>query len=317
MPNKATDTSGQEGHQPARQIRLGIYGYGEVGHGIAYGLATAGLVAITAYQRAPLKQLAIDRMRLSGVRHVESPAELAAHSDLIVAATQGTEALGAADAIGAHLRSTHCYVDLSSATPKIKQAIAARLAASGAEFADGVLEESPLQAEHRVAILASGPSAARFRDTMNPWGMQITMVGADTGRAAAIKGLRQILTKGHMALLIECAVAARRYGIADEVFASAAAWFDAEPFQSNAGRVLRSTTVHARRRAAEAAMAADMLGEMGIEPIMCSAAENLLGRIADLDLATALGGAAPATVEEALRLLESYAHASPGGPDGR
>ena len=312
MPDQAITATVPEALPPPQQIRLGIYGYGEVGHGIAYGLAKAGLASITAYQRPPLTQLAIDRAQLSGVRRVDSPAELAAQSDLILAATQGTEALGAAEAISAHLSPAHCYVDLASATPKIKQAIAARLAASGAEFADGILEGSPLQAEHRVAILASGPGAVRFGNTLNPWGMRIAVVGPEIGRAAAIKALRQILTKGHMALLIECAVAARRYGIADEVFASAAQWFDAAPFQGTANRVLRSTTVHARRRAAEAAMAAAMLEEMGIDPLMCSAAENLLGKVADLDLTTALGGAAPATMEEALRLLERYARASIG-----
>ena len=315
MPNKANDAAGQEALPPPQQIRLGIYGYGEVGHGIAYGLAKAGLVSIAAYQRPPLMQLAIDRAQLARVRRVESPAELAARSDLILAATQGTEALRAAEAISAHLTPAHCYVDLASATPKIKQAIAASLAASGAEFADGILEGSPLEAEHRVPILACGPGAARFGNTMNPWGMRITAIGPEIGRAAAIKGLRHIMTKGHIALLIECAIAARRYGIADEVFASVAEWFDSAPFQSTASQVLRSTTVHARRRAEEVAMAAAMMDEMGIEPIMCSATEKLLGKIADLDLRTSLGGAAPATVEAALRLMERYADASSTTPD--
>ena len=62
-------------------------------------------------------------------------------------------------------------------------------------------------------------------------------------------------------------------------------------------------------------MAAEMLGEMSIEPIMCNATEKLLGKIADLDLRTTLGGAAPATVEAALRLMERYADASSNTPD--
>lgn len=285
--------------------RLGIFGYGEVGHGLALGLRAAGLASIAAYQRMPHSALTQARARDSGVRLVATPAELAQAAGLIVAVTQGSEALNAARAMREALRPHHCYVDLASATPRTKQEIAGMLAPSGALVADGAIEGSPLDHQHRFPVIASGPGAAVFAEAMTPLGMRITVVGPEIGRAAAIKGLRHILMKGQIALLVECAVAAKRYGIREEVLASAAEWYDALPFMTNASRLLRTTTVHAARRAEEAGMAQSMLEELGLEPVMTRATVTVLERIAQLGLRERLGGVAPESHVAALDLMEA------------
>jgi 3-hydroxyisobutyrate dehydrogenase-like beta-hydroxyacid dehydrogenase len=289
------------------QVRLGIYGYGEIGHAIALGLAQMGLRSIVALQRAPLSPLARERMALSGVDIADSPAELAAGADLIIAATQGAHALAAGKAIAPCLEAHHLSVDLASASPQVKVEIAAALAQSGSAVADGIIEESPLTAGHRISIVASGPAARRFHDLMSPWGMRIAVAGDQVGRASALKCLRQIMTKGHMALLIECFTAASRYGLKDEVFASTAQWFNAGSFEELAERVVVSTTVHATRRAEEAGMAVEMLREMGIAPLMSSAAQQVLGKVAQLDLRSRLGGHSPPNMAAALELMRGYA----------
>jgi 3-hydroxyisobutyrate dehydrogenase-like beta-hydroxyacid dehydrogenase len=139
---------------------------------------------------------------------------------------------------------------------------------------------------------------------MTPWDMRISVVGAEVGRAAAIKGLRHILMKGQIALLIECAIGAKRYGISEEVLASVAEWYDALPFMANATRVLRTTTVHAARRAEEAEIAQAILEELGIEPVMTRATVTLLGRIAKLGLRERLGGVVPDSHETAVDLMD-------------
>ena len=47
------------------QLRLGIFGYGEVGHGLALGLRAAGLEAISAFQRDAHRPVIQERARLS------------------------------------------------------------------------------------------------------------------------------------------------------------------------------------------------------------------------------------------------------------
>jgi len=289
-----------------RQFRLGIIGYGEIGHGLALGLARAGLGSIAAFQRAPHSSLTIERAAASNVRLVGTPAELALSSDIIVAVTQGSQSMTAVRSISSALDAQHCYIDLASATPQTKRHIALELAASGALFADGVIEGSPLEHEHRFRVIVSGPGAQTFADTLNPWGMRISIASAEVGRAAAIKGLRHILMKGQIALLIECSIAAKRYGISDEVFASVAEWYDALPFMTNASRLLRTTTVHAGRRADEAQMAQSIMEELGIDPIMTRATVEVLRKVEALGLRQQLGGVVPTSSESAIDLIEAY-----------
>jgi len=286
--------------------RLGIYGYGEVGHGLAVGLGKAGLTGIVAYQRRPHTALTAERAATSGVHLAPSPGELARNSDIIIAVTQGSEAIKAAQAIAPDLDSHHLYVDLASATPRIKEEIAAVLAPSGCMVADGAIEGSPLEHEHRFPIILSGPGAQAFVDAMAPYDMRIAIVGAEIGKSAAIKGLRQILMKGQIALLIECGIAARRYGISDEVLGSVAEWYDALPFMTNASRLVRTTTVHAERRSEEVAMAMSILADLDVEPVMARAALETLQRVAKLDLRTQLGGSPPESFDEAISLMEAY-----------
>lgn len=76
---------------------------------------------------------------------------------------------------------------------------------------------------------------------------------------------------------------------------------------ANANRVLRTVTVHAKRRAEEADMAKALLADLGIEPIMAAATSTLLHRIGDLGLRVSLGAVPPASAEEAIDLMQAYA----------
>ena len=298
-----------EAAAPPPQVRLGILGYGEVGHGLALGLRKAGLASIAAFQRTPHSPLTLERAQASGVRLVGSAEALADCADVVIAVTQGRESLAAARAICPGLSARHCYVDLASAAPSTKRQIAELLEGTGAAYADGVIEGSPLEHEHRLPILVSGPGASRFAGALNPWQMRIAVAGAEVGRAAAIKGLRHILMKGQIALLLEGLVAARRAGIQDEVLVSVAEWYDALPFTQNATRLVRTTIVHARRRAEEAAMARDIALDLGIDPIMTRATVATLEKVAALGLRESTGGVLPASLDAAIDLIcEHWVH---------
>lgn len=252
-------------------LRLGIYGYGEVGHGTALGFIKAGAGTVHAYQRVPVRDSIRALAEGAGTVLVDTPLELARRCDVIIACTQGSKAADAARAIAPALRADHLYMDLSSATPSIKRAIAAALAPSGALFADAAMEGSPLVHLHAYGTLVSGPGAQACVDRLNPWGMRIAVVGSEVGQAAAIKGLRHILTKGQIGLAIECGLAARRLGIGAEVFQSVTEWYDAMSWLENVSRLTRTTAVHAGRRFEEACMAVQIMKELGIDPVMTPA----------------------------------------------
>ncbi len=300
--------------QERKQVRVGIYGYGEVGHGLALGLIKVGLQSVVAFQRNPQRPLIAGRVRESGVRLVSSALELAAQADLIIAVTQGAPSVQAARDIRAGLSARHCYVDLASTSPKVKLDIEAVLDGSGALFSDGAVEGSPLEYEHRMPLIVSGPGAQRFHDLMTPWGMQIQIVSPDTGKAMAIKGLRNVLTKGQIALLVECTIAARRMGISEQVLGSVAEWYDARPFMTNANRLMRTTAVHAERRADEAELAMGILEDLGVEPLMTRATVETLRRIGALGLREQLGGMLPETADDAIELMQAYNNPHPQRP---
>jgi 3-hydroxyisobutyrate dehydrogenase-like beta-hydroxyacid dehydrogenase len=287
-------------------IRLGILGYGEIGHGLALGLGKEGLGGIVALARSPESMLTKERIAASGARLVATPAELARSADIIIAVTQGTESLGAAKSIAGSLGPQHRYIELASATPGEKQEIAAVLASSGALVADGAIEGSPLEHGHRFPVIVSGPAAQAFHDALVPWGMKIRIVGEILGQASAIKTLRHNLTNGLIALLIETAVAEKRLGIRGEVLSSVAEWVDELPFMDNATRLLRTTTIHARRRTEEVQMAENALRGLGMTPLMAGSAAEVLDKVARLNLRDRLGGVVPARYEDAVDLLEEY-----------
>jgi hypothetical protein len=87
------------------------------------------------------------------------------------------------------------------------------------------------------------------------------------------------------------------------VIESAAQWHDALPWRANALRIIRTTPVHAGRRAEEADMARALLESLGVDPVMTRATVDVLGRVATLGLRDALGDRSPQTIEAAIDLM--------------
>src|SRR5580698_9182494 len=115
----------------AEQIRLGLVGYGEIGSTLGRGLRGQGLISIVAYDRyafdGPYSGLIQQRAEEVGVPLVRDHAALAAQADLILGVTPGSASLDSAGALAAVLTPGHWFVDVASATPGIKRAVAARV----------------------------------------------------------------------------------------------------------------------------------------------------------------------------------------------
>ena len=292
----------------ARQIRLGLIGYGEVGNGIGLGLREQGLEQVVAYDIAafegPFSELIQTRARKAGVRLVQSPAEVAAAADYIIAVVPGSECVLAAEAHAPHLDAHHLYLDIASATPRVKQRVGETLHSRGAQVGDGGIMGSPLQDGHRILIKASGPSAQAFHTAFAPWGMRIDVVGSTLGAGSGIKIVRSIVMKGMEALFLECALTSARYGIQDEVFASISEFMDGRPFLETVKFLLRTDAIHAERRAEEASMSADAAEEVGIDPVMTRSTTRTLQRVADMGLKEHFGGVVPDDYKTAVEAVD-------------
>ncbi|MBV1796700.1 NAD(P)-dependent oxidoreductase [Siccirubricoccus sp. G192] len=291
----------------ARQVRLGLVGYGEIGSTLGAGLRGSGLAEIAAYDKyafdGPYAGLIQGRAREAGVALLRSPAELAERAELIIGATPGSASVASAAALAPHLGPRHLMVDIASATPGVKQEVARRLAGSGAAFADGSIVGTPKDG-HAMPILAAGAPAAQVRDALLPWGMRIEVVGGRIGDASAIKILRSVVMKGLEALLLECLLGARRYGLDATVLASIERSL-ARPFSQVAQGMLTTNAIHAGRRAEEAAMSAETLAEIGLDPVVTRAVAERLRWVADLGMKEHFGGTVPRDYQEALDGIET------------
>jgi len=291
----------------AAQIRLGLIGYGEIGSTLGRGLRQSGLAKIASYDKGafagPFSDLIRRRAQEAGVTLVGSPVELAGCADVILGVTPGSASLESAAAFAPHINATHLFVDVASATPKVKQAVADRLRASDAVIGDASIVGTPRDG-HAMPILASGPGAEPMRDALTPWGMRIEPVGPEIGSASGIKILRSVVTKGLEALLVECILGARRYGVNDVVLASLGKTLS-RPFAEVVNGLLTTDVIHAARRAEEAAMSAEALADIGIEPLMTRATAARLDWVAGLGLKERLGGVVPANWSDAIVAIET------------
>jgi 3-hydroxyisobutyrate dehydrogenase-like beta-hydroxyacid dehydrogenase len=120
-------------------------------------------------------------------------------------------------------------------------------------------------------MLLAGPHADAIAPVLAALGMRVSVAGAETGAAAAIKMVRSVMIKGIEALTLECFLAASRAGVIDEVAASLKNNYPGLDWAKIVPYNLERMANHGERRAAEMEEVADTLRELGVEPLMTSA----------------------------------------------
>lgn len=292
-----------------KQICLGLVGFGEVGSTLGQGFRNEGLIEIASYDKyafdGPFSELIQSRAAKARVPLVKSPQELARRSEIILSVTPGEASIESAEAFAPHVTAKHVFVDLASATPKIKRSAGQALRDAGANFADASIMGTPHADGHRLPILASGPAAEEFRDVMSPWGLKIELISGELGAASGIKIMRSVIAKGLEALLVECVLGARRYAIDEAVLHSFGRFMDSRPFEEIANFFLVSDVIHAERRAQEARMSVNALEEAGVDAIMTRATAERLEWVSRLDTKAHLGGTIPEHYTQAIEAIET------------
>jgi hypothetical protein len=116
--------------------------------------------------------------------------------------------------------------------------------------------------------LIAGPHAEEVSPLLRELEMQFTVVGRETGSAAAIKMIRSVMIKGIEALTLECFLAASRAGVLEEVTASLKNNYPTLDWTKIADYNLERMASHGERRAAEMEESAATLRELGLDPLM-------------------------------------------------
>ncbi len=258
---------------PNGKPTIAFIGFGEAGQAIAAGLREAGVETMAAWdilfpQAAgeKLKQAAV----AAGVRCANSAADAVGSVDLIISAVTAASSVDAAQSVKAHLAGSPYFLDINSVSPGRKQDTA-KLLGDGGRYVDVAVLAPIHPARHQTPMLLAGPHADAIAPALASLGMLVSVAGAETGAAAAIKMVRSVMIKGIEALTLECFLAASRAGVIDEVAASMKNNYPGLDWAKIVSYNLERMANHGERRAAEMEEVADTLRELGVEPLMATA----------------------------------------------
>ena len=253
--------------------RVSFIGFGEAGQAIASGLRETGIERIAAWDIL-FPEPAGERLRAAGekigVRLANSAADAVAETDMIISAVTAASSVEAARSVALHLTGSPYYLDINSVSPGRKRDTA-KLLGEHARYVDVAVIAPIHPARHRTPLLISGPHAEEISPLLRELEMQLSVVGPDTGDAAAIKMIRSVMIKGLEALTLECFLAATRAGVLDEVTVSLKNNYPTLDWTKIADYNLERMASHGERRAAEMEESAATLRELGLDPLMVDA----------------------------------------------
>ena len=140
-------------------------------------------------------------------------------------------------------------------------------------------------------MLLGGAHAEALQPTLSALGFDAQVGSSSLGVVSAVKLCRSIVIKGMEALFIESMLAARHYGVEDEVLASLAETFPNLDWEKQATWFWHRVVQHGKRRAEEMREAAVTVSDAGVEPRMASAAAEVQAWVAALRAAGVFEGA--------------------------
>jgi 3-hydroxyisobutyrate dehydrogenase-like beta-hydroxyacid dehydrogenase len=249
---------------------IAVLGLGEAGSLLAGDLVTAG-AAVRGFDPKVGPP--------AGVAPAGSDAEAVAGASLVLSVNSASDAVNALEASLDALSPGTIWADLNTAAPGVKRRLADVAAARGIPVTDIAMMAPVPGAGLHVPMLASGDGAADVARALRRYGANIDVLAGPAGLAATRKLLRSVFYKGMSASIVEALEAAGAAGLEDWLTAHIAeelAALDAATLT----RIVGGTRRHAVRRGHEMGAAAEMLTDLGVEPIMATASQRLHERLA-------------------------------------
>jgi 3-hydroxyisobutyrate dehydrogenase len=270
-------------------LRIALIGYGEVG-GIFGAAVAPKSQAVSAFDirttDAMRERAAKDRVRLAA-----SAADAVAGADLVISAVTASATRDAAASAASSMRRGAFLLDVNSASPRTKAECGALVDAAGASYVESAVMTSVPPYGVKVPMLLGGPHAEALAPTLAALGFSARVGAARLGVVSAIKMCRSVMIKGMEAIVIESLLAARRYGVEDEVIASLGETFPGIEWERQASYFWSRVVRHGKRRAEEMRESAHTVREAGLAPLMASAIAQRQQWVADLAAAGTFDGA--------------------------
>ena len=204
-----------EGKQMAN---LGFIGLGVMGGNMVSRLIDKGHT-VTGFNRTKKKaQWLIDK----GMKWANSPREVAAAADITFAMVTNAAALEAvaegSDGLLASMGSGKTFVDMSTVSPAVSRALAAKVRAKGADMVDAPVSGSVITLQQgKLSVMVGGRRETfdRLKPLLEDIGPKVTHVG-DNGLALSMKIATNLSLAVQMLAFSEGVLLAEKSGIARE-----------------------------------------------------------------------------------------------------
>ncbi len=257
-----------------RQGPIALIGFGEVGQTLAEDLLAAGAETIRAFDLefaepgSPHEKAAA---RL-GVAECASAADAVKGAPLVISAVTAAQTVNAAKSAASAMEKGAVYLDVNSASPAAKKEAAAIIDGAGGRYIEASIM-SPIHPKRIAApVYLGGPHARDVESELKALGFSgAKFFSAEPGKTAAVKLCRSVMIKGMEALISESMLAARRYGVEDDVLSSLSNLFPHPDWPAHARYMISRTLQHGARRAEEMREAAKTVEDAGVSPLMSSA----------------------------------------------
>jgi 3-hydroxyisobutyrate dehydrogenase-like beta-hydroxyacid dehydrogenase len=268
--------------------KIAFIGMGEAGSLLAEGLIGAGADVRATYDilihNEAKRPAFLAKTQKIGIAAAESAKDAVAGADVVIAAVVSDQMVIAAKNVASHLKPGQYYLDINSASPRMKREAADLIEANGAFFVESAVMDLVPPHGSKVPMLLAGTKAADLQAILAPFGMNVRAVGTKIGSASAIKMSRSVFMKGFTAILIESLMAASKLGAEEEVLSSLQVSFPELNWRKIADYYAPRLVKHSRRQAVEMHEVAETLEDLGVEPITALATADRLEWLADLQI---------------------------------
>jgi len=197
-------------------LDIGLIGLGAMGAGMARSLRRAGH-QVSVYD---LRADAAEAFAREGGRACASPAELAAHSDIVVSvvvnAAQTEAVLFGEQGCAAAMRPGSVFVMCSTVDPAWSVALEARLAERGLLYLDAPISGGAAKAASgEMTMMTSGTAAAyeKAGAALDAMAAKVYRLGDRAGAGSKVKVINQLLAGVHIAAAAEAMALGLREGV--------------------------------------------------------------------------------------------------------
>ena len=285
---------------------IGIMSPGDMGHAVGQLLREHELQVATCLAGRSERTRALSEK--AGIQDLPSMEELVSGSDVILSITVPEAALALCKQVADAVQATKAdllYVELNAVAPKKALQMESIMTAAGGRFSDGSIIGAPPKNGSSPRFYASGPHSAEVEE-LKEFGLDVRLIGPETGRASGLKMAYGALTKGSAALYVQLMMAAELMGLTVEI---------SEEFEANQPAFHRSGSnsakrvpTAARRYVSEMEEIKDTFVDLGLGPDLFQGVGDMYRFIGD----TPLGAETPEnhddsrTAEETIRTLADY-----------